>query len=184
MENAKWYVVHTYSGYENKVKVDIEKTIKNRGLENQIFEVAVPMQTVLEIKEKSGKSSEKISEKKLFPGYVLVKMIHNDETWYVIRNTRGVTGFVGPSSGGELVELSPQEVHNLGLDGSKVNEVPKLIYDFEIGDFVEILDASFEGFEGKIVNINEELREVVVRVDMLSGETNLTLGFSQIKKIQ
>lgn len=183
MKEAKWYVVHTYSGYENKVKIDIEKTIKNRNLQDQIFEVYVPMQKVVELKEKGGKVIEQVSEKKLFPGYVLVHMVHNDETWYIIRNTRGVTGFVGPSTGGEIVELSEEEVHKLGLNGDRNKEDAKFVYDFEVGDLVEILDDSFKGFEGRLVDINETKREVVVRIDMLSGETNLTLSFSKIKKI-
>ena len=106
MSKAQWYVAHTYSGYENKVKLDIEKTIENRGLQEQILEVCVPMQSVLELKN----GVEKLSDKKLFPGYVLVHMVMNDETWYVVRNTRGVTGFVGPGS--KPVPLTPGEITN------------------------------------------------------------------------
>ena len=109
MDDAKWYVVHTYSGYENKVKANIEKTVENRNLHDQILEVIVPLETVVEIKD----GSKKAAQKKMFPGYVLVKMVMNDDSWYVVRNTRGVTGFVGPGS--KPVPLTPTEIKNLGI---------------------------------------------------------------------
>ena len=125
MDEAKWYVVHTYSGYENKVKVDIEKTVVNRNLEDQILEVVVPLETVVEVKNGSKKSAQK----KMFPGYVLINMVMNDDSWYVVRNTRGVTGFVGPGS--KPVPLTPTEIKALGiaLPGSENENKPVVKFD-------------------------------------------------------
>ena len=136
MSEAKWYVVHTYSGYENKVKVDIEKTIENRHLEDQILEVRVPLQEVAELKNGALKQVQK----KMFPGYVLLNMVMNDDTWYVVRNTRGVTGFVGPGS--DPVPLSEAEMRNLGIVAQSDNEVE---IDIEIGDLVEVTSGAWEG---------------------------------------
>ena len=132
MAEANWYVVHTYSGYENKVKVDIEKTIENRQMQDQILEVSVPVETVVEVKN----GVEKTADRKLFPGYVLIRMIMNDETWYVVRNTRGVTGFVGPGS--KPVPLSPGEMAKLGFGKKEETEVreQKVLVDFAEGDTV------------------------------------------------
>lgn len=127
MAEAHWYVVHTYSGYENKVKVDIEKTIENRKLQDQILEVSVPLQEVEEMKNGQRKSSMK----KMFPGYVLLYMIMNDDTWYVVRNTRGVTGFVGPGS--KPVPLTEEEMANLGIKNNG------LVIDFEVGDTIKVI---------------------------------------------
>ena len=124
MSEAQWYVVHTYSGYENKVKVDIEKTIENRGLQDQILEVSVPLEEVIELKN----GAQKQVERKMFPGYVLIHMIMNDDTWYVVRNTRGVTGFVGPGS--KPVPLSEEEMMSLGF------KAPDVVVDFAVGDTV------------------------------------------------
>ena len=126
MADARWYVVHTYSGYENKVKVDIEKTIENRDLQDQILEVSVPMLAVTELKN----GVEKQADKKMFPGYVLVNMVMNDDTWYVVRNTRGVTGFVGPGS--KPVPLTEEEIASLGFQKKEV------AVDFELGDVVVV----------------------------------------------
>ena len=126
MEEAKWYVVHTYSGYENKVKANIEKTIENRKLQDQILEVSVPLEDVIEVK--NGK--EKTVQRKMFPGYVLLNMYMNDDTWYVVRNTRGVTGFVGPGS--KPVPLTEEEMRNMGLKRDQ-----EVVYEFEVG--VEVL---------------------------------------------
>ena len=135
MDEAKWYVVHTYSGYENKVKVDIEKTVVNRNLEDQILEVVVPLETVVEVKNGSKKSAQK----KMFPGYVLINMVMNDDSWYVVRNTRGVTGFVGPGS--KPVPLTPTEIKALGiaLPGSENENKPVVKFDGKVGDQVMIL---------------------------------------------
>ena len=129
MSEAQWYVVHTYSGYENKVKVDIEKTIENRGLQDQILEVSVPLEEVIELKN----GAQKQVERKMFPGYVLIHMIMNDDTWYVVRNTRGVTGFVGPGS--KPVPLSEEEMMSLGF------KAPDVVVDFAVGDTVVVRPA-------------------------------------------
>ena len=131
MSEAKWYVVHTYSGYENKVKVDIEKTIENRNLQDQILEVSVPMLEVAELKN----GVEKLADKKMFPGYVLIHMIMNDDTWYVVRNTRGVTGFVGPGS--KPVPLSDEEMESLGFGKTEV------ALDYAVGDTIVVTAGAF-----------------------------------------
>ena len=151
MDEAKWYVVHTYSGYENKVKVDIEKTVVNRNLEDQILEVVVPLETVVEVKNGSKKSAQK----KMFPGYVLINMVMNDDSWYVVRNTRGVTGFVGPGS--KPVPLTPTEIKALGiaLPGSENENKPVVKFDGKVGDQVMILTGAWEDTVGEITGINE-----------------------------
>lgn len=178
-ETAHWYVAHTYSGYENKVKVDIEKTIENRGLQDQIFEVSVPMQAVTEIKN----GIEKTSDKKMFPGYVLVNMIMNDDTWYVIRNTRGVTGFVGPGS--KPVPLSPEEMVALGFgvpEGTVLHE-KKVIIDFAEGDSVRVISGAWKDTVGVITGINEKKKTVSMNVEMFGRETKVELGFSDVRKL-
>lgn len=135
MSEAKWYVVHTYSGYENKVKVDIEKTIENRNLQDQILEVSVPMLEVAELKN----GVEKLADKKMFPGYVLIHMIMNDDTWYVVRNTRGVTGFVGPGS--KPVPLSDEEMESLGFGKTEV------ALDYVVGDTIVVTAGALEGHD-------------------------------------
>ena len=176
---AHWYVAHTYSGYENKVKVDIEKTIENRGLQDQIFEVSVPMQAVTEIKN----GTEKTSDKKMFPGYVLVNMIMNDDTWYVIRNTRGVTGFAGPGS--KPVPLSPEEIVALGFgvpEGTVLHE-KKVVIDFEEGDTVRVIAGAWKDTVGVITGINEKKKTVSMNVEMFGRETKVELAFSDVRKI-
>ncbi|MBQ0146502.1 MAG: transcription termination/antitermination factor NusG [Lachnospiraceae bacterium] len=176
---AHWYVAHTYSGYENKVKVDIEKTIENRGLQDQIFEVSVPMQAVTEIKN----GVEKTSDKKMFPGYVLVNMIMNDDTWYVIRNTRGVTGFVGPGS--KPVPLSPEEMVALGFgvpEGTVLHE-KKIVIDFAEGDTVRVISGAWKDTVGVITGINEKKKTVSMNVEMFGRETKVELGFSDVRKL-
>ena len=176
---AHWYVAHTYSGYENKVKVDIEKTIENRGLQDQIFEVAVPMQAVTEIKN----GVEKTSDKKMFPGYVLVNMIMNDDTWYVIRNTRGVTGFVGPGS--KPVPLSPEEMVALGFgvpEGTVLHE-KKIVIDFAEGDSVRVISGAWKDTVGRITGINEKKKTVSMNVEMFGRETKVELSFSDVRKL-
>ena len=135
----RWYVVHTYSGYENKVKTDLEKTVKNRELEDYFFEIVVPMEEQIEIKD--GK--KKTNLKKVFPGYVLVKMIVTEATWYIVRNTRGVTGFVG--SGTDPIPLTEEEIRAMGF------ELPSVNVDYETGDSVSITGGSFDGFVGETV---------------------------------
>ena len=171
MAEAMWYVVHTYSGYENKVKMDIEKTIENRKLHDQILEVSVPMQDVVELKN----GVRKTVAKKMFPGYVLINMEMNDETWYVVRNTRGVTGFVGPGS--KPVPLSPEEIASLAGPESPV------VVDFEIGDAVNVISGVWEGTAGVIAAINESKQSVTIHVDMFGRETPVELGFEEVKKL-
>ena len=167
----KWYVVHTYSGYENKVKTDLEKTVKNRELEDFFFDIVVPMEEQIEIKD--GK--RKTNLKKVFPGYVLVKMIVTEESWYIVRNTRGVTGFVG--SGTEPIALTPEEIRNMGFE-----EVPVNI-DYEVGDMVKVMTGPFENFIGNVQEINKEKHKVKVLVSMFGRETPVELEFSQVQKV-
>ena len=171
MAEANWYVVHTYSGYENKVKVDIEKTIENRNLQDQILEVSVPMQDVVEIKN----GAQKQVAKKMFPGYVLINMVMNDDTWYVVRNTRGVTGFVGPGS--KPVALSEAEMERLGIQNVVVQ------IDFEVGDSVVITSGAWKDTESVIQSINEAKRTVTINVEMMGRETPLEIGFAEVKKL-
>jgi len=168
---AKWYVAHTYSGYENKVKVDIEKTIENRNLQDQIFEVAVPVQSTVELKN----GVEKKIDRKIFPGYVLVHMIMNDETWYVVRNTRGVTGFVGPGS--KPVPLSDEEIAKLG------NREQEVVFNFAEGDTVVVVSGAWKDTVGVIKSINPSKRSVTINVEMFGRETPVELSFAEVKKL-
>lgn len=170
-EKARWYVVHTYSGYENKVKANLEKTIENRNLETLILDVQVPMEEVVE--EKDGK--RKISLKKKFPGYVLVKMMMTDESWYVVRNTRGVTGFVGPGS--KPVPLTDEEVDSMGIV-EVLQEV-----NLEVGESVRIVSGPIKDFAATVQEINSEKRKVKVLVNMFGRDTLAELDFNQIEKL-
>ena len=152
LEDPMWYVVHTYSGYENKVKTNIDKSIQNLHLEDQILDVQVPVQEVIEVKD--GK--KKTVQKKLFPGYVLLHMIMNDETWYVVRNTRGVTGFVGPGS--RPVPLTDEEVAKFNVE-TRVEE-----FTFKVGDTVSVVSGIFEGYEGTITEISEDKKDITLLV--------------------
>ena len=167
---ARWYVVHTYSGYENKVKTDLEKTVKNRELEEYFFDIIVPMEEQIEIKE--GK--RKANLKKVFPGYVLIKMIVTEESWYIVRNTRGVTGFVG--SGTDPIPLTDEEIRNMGFEDVLVN------IDYEVNDSVQILNGAFKDFIGTVKEINKEKHKVKVLVSMFGRETPVELEFSQVQK--
>lgn len=167
----KWYVVHTYSGYENKVKTDLEKTVKNRELEDYIFDIVVPMEEQIEIKD--GK--RKTNLKKVFPGYVLVKMIVTEESWYIVRNTRGVTGFVG--SGTDPIPLTEEEIRKMGFELTEVN------VDYEINDSVKVLNGPLENFVGVVQEINKEKHKVKVLVSMFGRETPVELEFSQVQKV-
>ena len=170
MSAAKWYVVHTYSGYENKVKANIEKTIENRNLQDQILEVSVPLEEVVEITKTGAK---KQVQRKIFPGYVLIHMIMNDDTWYVVRNTRGVTGFVGPGS--KPVPLTEDEMNNLGI--KKTN----IACDYKLGDMVMAITGVWENTVGNIKSINEGKQTVTIMVDMFGRETPVELGFAEIR---
>lgn len=167
----RWYVVHTYSGYENKVKTDLEKTIKNRELDEFFEDIIVPMEEQVEIKD--GK--RKTNLRKVFPGYVLIKMIVTEESWYVVRNTRGVTGFVG--AGTEPTPLSDEEIRNMGFDDVPVN------IDYEVNDTVKILNGALEGFEGIVQNIDMEKGKVTVLVSMFGRETAVDLELAQVQRI-
>ena len=167
----RWYVVHTYSGYENKVKTDLEKTVKNRELEEYFFEIVVPMEEQIEIKD--GK--KKTNLKKVFPGYVLVKMIVTEETWYIVRNTRGVTGFVG--SGTDPIPLTDEEIRNMGF------EVAEVTVDYEVNDTVKIINGPLENCVGAVQEINKEKGKVKVLVSMFGRETPVELEFSQVQKM-
>ncbi|MBE5926081.1 MAG: transcription termination/antitermination factor NusG [Lachnospiraceae bacterium] len=171
MSEANWYVVHTYSGYENKVKANIEKTIENRKLQDQILEVTVPMQDVVEVKN----GVKKQAQKKLFPGYVLINMIMNDDTWYVVRNTRGVTGFVGPGS--KPVPLTEAEMRPLGI------KVEEIVVDFDLGDAVLVTNGVWENTVGVVKSINHGKQIVTINVDMFGRETPVELSFTEVKKM-
>ena len=171
MSEANWYVVHTYSGYENKVKANIEKTIENRHLEDQILEVRVPMQDVVEMRN----GAKKQVSKKLFPGYVLINMVMNDDTWYVVRNTRGVTGFVGPGS--KPVPLTEKEMLPLGIQNENV------VIDFAVGDSVVVIGGVWKDTVGMIQSINEGKQCVTINVDLFGRETPVEISFTEIKKM-
>lgn len=170
-DKARWYVVHTYSGYENKVKANLEKAVENRGLEDMILEATVPMEEVIEIK--NGK--KKATLRKKFPGYVLVKMIMTDDSWYVVRNTRGVTGFVGPGS--KPVPLTDAEVKSMGVEEA----LPTI--DLVIGESIKVIDGPFENFIGVVEDINLEKHKVKVLISMFGRETPVELDFVQIQKM-
>ena len=172
-EAAKWYVIHTYSGYENKVAQNIEKVVENRKLHDLIQEVRVPTEMVTEITD--GKTKE--IERKTYPGYVLVKMIVTDDSWYVVRNTRGCTGFVGPAS--EPTPLSEKEVKSLfGIDVSSVE------VNFKVGDKVQISGTAMDGFIGVVQNIDLEQRSVDLLVSMFGRETPTTLHMRQVVAVE
>ena len=171
MSEANWYGVHAYSGYENKVKANIDKTIENRHLEDQILEVRVPMEDVEETKD--GK--RKLVQKKMFPGYVLIHMIMNDDTWYVVRNTRGVTGFVGPGS--KPVPLTETEMDRLGIQNVVVQ------IDFEEGDSVVVTGGVWKDTVGVVQSINEAKRIVTINVEMFGRETPVEISFAEVKKM-
>ncbi len=171
-ETAKWYVVHTYSGYENKVAQNIEKVVENRKLQDLIPEIRVPTEMVTEIKENKTREVER----KVFPSYVLVKMILTDDSWYIVRNTRGVTGFVGPAS--KPIPLTDAEVAALGVDKNRTVEV-----NFKVGDSVSVSSGTLEGFVGIVKSIDLDARTVDVVVSMFGRETPATLDVTQISKL-
>ena len=170
-EQAQWFVAHTYSGYENKVKASIEATVENRNMEDVILEVQVPVQEVVESKD--GKKV--IKEKKLFPGYVMIKMFMTDDSWYVVRNTRGVTGFVGPAS--KPVPLSKAELKSMGIRQQRVE------ISMHVGEEVKVIEGPLEGFTGVIEEVHAEKSKVKVNVSMFGRDPLAELGFEQIEKI-
>ncbi|MBD5475750.1 MAG: transcription termination/antitermination protein NusG [Lachnospiraceae bacterium] len=171
MAEANWYVVHTYSGYENKVKANIEKTIENRHLEEEILEVRVPMQEVMEMKN----GARKTVQKKMFPGYVLINMIMNDDTWYVVRNTRGVTGFVGPGS--KPVPLTEAEMKPLGIKMENVS------VDFAEGDTIAVVAGVWKDTIGVVQRIDFGKQVATINVELFGRETPVEIGFAEVRKM-
>lgn len=171
MADANWYVVHTYSGYENKVKANIEKTIENRHLEEEILEVRVPLQDVVEVKN----GAKKTVQKKMFPGYVLINMVMNDDTWYVVRNTRGVTGFVGPGS--KPVPLSEAEMKPLGIKTENVS------VDFEEGDTIAVVAGVWKDTVGMVQSMNYNKQTATINVELFGRETPVEISFAEIRKM-
>ena len=171
-DKPQWYVAHTYSGYENKVKASIEATVEHRGMEDVILQVEVPTQDVVETK--NGKKV--IKEKKLFPGYVIVQMYMTDDSWYVVRNTRGVTGFVGPAS--KPVPLSPEELRKMGIRRQQVE------IDLAVGDQVKIIDGPFEGMAGEVEVINLEKSKIKVNLSVFGRETLTELDFDRAEQLK
>ena len=167
-DQARWYVVHTYSGYENKVASSIENAVENRKLHDLICEVRVPSETVTEIKD----NKKREVERKIFPSYVLIKMVMNDETWYVVRNIRGVTGFVG--RGSKPVPLTDEEVARLGVEKNEIE------INFEVGDNVSIIDGYFDGFIGKVTSIEKEKGIVRLTVSMMGKDVPVELSLDQV----
>jgi transcriptional antiterminator NusG len=167
-----WYIVHTYTGYENKVAANLEKIVENRGLEKLILEVSVPVEKVTETTEKG----EKEIERKLFPSYVLVKMVMNDETWHIVRNTTGVTGFVGPGS--RPVALTPDEVERIGV------EVRTIEIKFAVGDSVRITDGPLAGFVAIVDEISPDKKKVSVTASLFGRETKVELNSNQVAAVE
>ena len=172
-ETAKWYVVHTYSGYENTVKATIEKTVQSRGLQEQILNIAIPMETVTEITE-AGVS--KTYDRKLYPGYVFVKMVYSDNTWHAVRGIRGVSGFVGPS-GEDPIPLTEDEVYEMGV------EKREIVVNYSVGDTVRILDGPFSSFTGTVEEIEVEKNSVSVVVTMFGRETSVEFELDEVEVI-
>ncbi|MBQ7614431.1 MAG: transcription termination/antitermination factor NusG [Butyrivibrio sp.] len=171
-ENIHWYVVHTYSGYENKVKANLEKTIENRHLQEQILEVRVPLQDVVEVKNGARKNVQR----KMFPGYVLVNMDMNDETWYVVRNTRGVTGFVGPGS--KPVPLTDAEIKNLGINTKNV-----ITADFGVGDEIAVIAGVWKDTTGVVQRMDLGKQTAIINVDLFGRETPVEISFAEVRRI-
>ncbi|BFK86708.1 transcription termination/antitermination protein NusG [Pseudoflavonifractor gallinarum] len=170
-DNAKWYVAHTYSGYENTVAASIEKAVENRGMRDLIHEVNIPMETVTEITENGPKTVDR----KVFPGYVLVKMVMTDETWHLVRNVRGVTGFVG--SGSKPIPLTEEEVASMGVEKKEV------VVGYEVGDRVKITEGALESFLGAVEEIDLERSKVRVVVEMFGRETPVELELDQVERV-
>ena len=167
----KWYVVHTYSGHENKVKVNIEKLVENRGMQKYVLEVVVPTEDIVEVKG----GQRKIKTKKMFPGYVLVKMIVTNESWYLVRNTQGVTGFVG--HGSNPIPLTLEEVRRMGIEKIYID------LDIRVGDTIKVINGPFENFMGSVEEVNMEKQTLRARVSMFGRDTPVELDFSQVDKL-
>lgn len=168
---AGWYVVHTYSGHENKVKVNIEKMVENRNMQNLIQEIVVPTEDRIEIKD----GQRTLKTRKMFPGYVIVKMIVTNESWYLVRNTQGVTGFVG--NGSDPVPLTDEEINRMGIEKVYID------LDVSVGDPVRIISGPFESFTGEVMEINQDKQVLIVSVSMFGRDTPVELEFGQVQKI-
>ena len=168
---AEWYVVHTYSGHENKVKVNIEKMVENRNMQNLILEVVVPTENVIEVKD----GQRKIKTRKMFPGYVIIKMIVTNESWYLVRNTQGVTGFVG--HGSEPIPLTDEEVARMGIEKVFIE------LNVEVGEMVRVISGPFESFMGTVEDINPDKQVLTVKVSMFGRDTPVELEFAQVEKV-
>lgn len=169
---AKWYVIHTYSSYENMVETNLRNMIENNNLQDKIFDIRIPVED--DIVEKNGK--RKVVQKKKFKGYVFVKMIYTNEIWYLITNTRGVTGFVGPK--GRPVPISNDEVRRMGLEEIAVED-----FDIKVGDNIQVISGALEGFLGEVVEVLGDKQKVKVIVSMFGRETTVELDFNQVEKI-
>ena len=165
---ARWYVVHTYSGHENKVKVNIEKMVENRGMQDLILEIVVPTEDRVEIKN----GEKKIKTKKMFPGYVIIKMVVTNESWYLVRNTQGVTGFVG--HGSDPIPLSDEEITRMGIEKVHID------LDVKPGDTVRVISGLFEGFMGEVLDVNSKMQVLTVKVSMFGRDTPVELEFGQV----
>ena len=172
MEEPKWYVAHTFSGYENKVASNILTVVENRNLHDLIYEVAIPTETVKELK---SDGTEKEYQRKLMPGYVFVKMIMTDDSWYVVRNTRGVTGFVGPGS--KPVPLTDAEMAPLGIQQDNI------VVDFEVGDTVQVVAGAWADTVGVIQAMNAQKQSVTINVELFGRETPVEISFAEVKKM-
>ena len=168
---AKWYVIHTYSGHENKVKVNIEKLVENRGMQDLVLEVVVPTEDRVEFKD----GQRKIKTRKMFPGYVIVKMVVTNESWYLVRNTQGVTGFVG--HGSEPVPLTNEEVRHMGIEKVYIK------LDVNAGDSIKVINGPFESFMGVVEEVNFDKQTLKVRISMFGRDTPVELEFGQVDKI-
>lgn len=170
-KEAKWYVVHTYSGHENKVKVNIEKLVENRGMQDLVLSVIVPTEDRVELKD----GQRKIKTRKMFPGYVIVKMIVTNESWYLVRNTQGVTGFVG--HGSEPIPLTPEEVRRMGIEKTVI------VLDIEVGDTVKVISGPFKGFMSVVEEVNVDRQTLRARVSVFGRDTLVELEYDQVDKI-
>ena len=171
-EQAKWYVIHTYSGYEAMVKDSLEKLIENNNLQENIFEIQIPTEETLEEKANGKK---KLVERKKFPCYVFLKMKYDNNLWYIITSTRGVTGFVGPQ--GRPLPLTDEEVQRMGIENGKID------VDFKVGDQVQIVSGVLEGFTGKVISLNEATQKVMVNVEMFGRATDVEVNYNQAKMV-
>lgn len=172
MEEAKWYVAHTFSGYENKVASDLQIKVENQNLTDMIQEIIIPTETVVEIKDDGTK---KEVERKIFPSYILIKMVMTDETWYIVRNTRGCAGFVGPE--GKPVALTEEEIKRLGVEKVTVEVA------YEVGDIVNVIDGPLEGFSGTVESIDTANNSVQVIVSMFGRDTAVDFELDQLEKV-